>query len=205
MLAVLVAPLAFTARAEEPPAPKPRQDLFDFGKGPPKAKAPEPTTQPAQFGPAVVTVTATQLDYVPLGPSTEHGPAAAAEPVTSQDKFFIIRLEIRNTGSDKPITYHTFAFPYGPAGRQTYASLALGRKMLTLVNFGEQEPVGLTRAAEIPPGKSVHDVLVFLPVPELDGKTPGSPLKLTLPAEQLGVTGKPGRVDLDLANVQRRE
>jgi hypothetical protein len=73
------------------------------------------------------------------------------------------------------------------------------------VNFGEQEPVGLTRTAQIPPGKTISDVLVFLPVAELDAKTMGIPLKLTLPAEQLGVTGKPVRVDLDFANVQKRE
>jgi hypothetical protein len=198
------------ARGDDPPpAPKPRQDLFDFGKDPlkPTVKRPDPTTQPAQMGPVQVRVTSTHMDYVPLGPSTEHGPApAGAEVANSQDKFLIIRLEIRNTSADKPVSYHTFALPFGPAGRETYASLALGRKMLTLVNFGEQEPVGLTRAVEIAPGKAVNDVLVFMAVPELAGKgAAGTPLKLTLPAEQLGVVGKAVRVDLDLANVQKRE
>jgi hypothetical protein len=212
LLAVLLLTplLPQVARADDPPAaPKPRQDLFDFGKDPlkPTVKRPDPATQPAQIGSAEVKVTSTHLDYVQLGPSTEHGPApAGAEVANSQDKFLIIRLEIRNTSADKPLSYHTFALPFGPAGRETYASLAMGRKMLTLVNFGEQEPVGLTRAAEIGPGKVISDVLVFMAVPELEGKgAAGTPLKLTLPAEQLGVTGKPVRVDLDLANVQKRE
>jgi hypothetical protein len=186
----------------------PREDLFNFGKDPlkPGAKRAEPTTQPAQIGAAEVKVTSTHIDYVMLGPSTAHGPApVGVDPVNSQDKFFIVRLEIRNTSSDKPLTYHTFALPFGPAGRETYASLALGRKMLTLVNFGEQEPIGLTRTAEIAPGKTVNDVLVFLPVPEMDARTMGTPLKLTFPAEQVGAAGKAVRVDLDFANVQKRE
>jgi hypothetical protein len=206
---LLLGSVAPAVRAEDPPATAhPREDLFNFGKDPlkPGVKRPEPTTQPARLGAAEIKVTSTHLDYVLLGPSTEHGPApAGAETSNSQDKFLIIRLEIRNTSSDQTLTYHTFAFPFGPAGRETYASLALGRKMLTLVNFGEQEPVGLTRKAEIPPGKTISDVLVFLPVAELDAKTMGIPLKLTLPPEQLGVTGKPVRVDLDFANVQKRE
>jgi len=203
---LLLAGFALAVCGQEPPPRKPGESLFDFGKGPAKARRPEPTTQPAQIGSAEVKVTSTHLDYVPLGPSTEHGPAAAgAEPVNSQDKFLIIRLEIRNTSSDKALTYHTFALPFGPANRETYASLALGRKMLTLVNFGEQEPIGLRRSAEIPPGKTVKDVLVFLAVPELDAKTMEMPLKLTLPPEQLGVGGKPVRIDLDFANIQKRQ
>ena len=198
------------ARAEDPPA-KPPENLFDFGKDPlkpgPKTK-PEPTTQPAQFGPAEVKVLSTHIDYVPLGPSTENGPPAhPTDPINSLDKFFIIRLQVRNTSSDKPLTYRTFAFPHGPASRQTYASLALGRKMLTLVNFGDQEPVGLTRTATIPPGKSIRDVLVFLPVAELDAKTMETPLNLSLPPQQLGLdpTAKPAKIDLDFSNVQKRE
>lgn len=205
---IVVSSFTLDVRGEDPPGSKSRQDLFDFGKDPlkPGAKRAEPTTQPAPLGSAVVRVTSTHLDYVTLGPSTEHGPApAGVDPVNSQDKFLIIRLEIRNTSSDKPLAYHSFALPFGPAGRETYASLALGRKMLTLVNFGEQEPIGLTRTAAIGPGKTVNDVLVFLPVPELEAKTMGTPLKLTLPAEQVGAAGKAVRVDLDFANVQKRE
>jgi len=197
--------LAPSASRADPPANN--DGLFNFDKdartpgGKPKTL---PATQPARIGAAEVKVLATQLDYVPLGPSTEHGPAPEnAETNNSQDKFLSIKLEIRNTSTDKPLTYHTFAFPFGSAGRETYASLAFGKKMVTLVNFGDQEPVGLVRTAQIPPGKSITDVLVFLPIPEFDATSSQTPLTLTLPPQQLGGDGKPMKVDIDYATIQR--
>jgi hypothetical protein len=197
------------ARAAEDPAPaKPGDGLFEFGKDPLKPGAkpkPQPATKPAQIGQAEIRVLSTRLDYVTLGPSTENGPAPTnVDPVNSQDKFLIVTLNVRNASQDRPLTYHTFAFPFGPANSQTYASLGLGRKMLTLVNFGEQEPVGLSRTAAIPPGKSITDVLVFLPIPDLDAVSVESPLRLTLPPQQLGAAGKAVPIELDFANLQKR-
>jgi hypothetical protein len=192
-------------RAQDPPANN--GGLFNFDKDArtPGAKPRTlPATQPARIGAAEIKVLTTQLDYVPLGPSTEHGPAPeGAETNNSQDKFLSIKLEIRNTSTDKPLAYHTFAFPFGSAGRETYASLAFGKKMVTLVNFGEQEPVGLVRTAQIPPGKSITDVLVFLPIAEFDATSSQTPLTLTLPPQQLGADGKPMKVDIDYATIQR--
>ena len=192
-------------RAEDPPANN--GGLFNFDKdsrnpgGKPRTL---PTTQPARIGAAEIKVLATHLDYVPLGPSTEHGPAPEnAETNNSQDKFLILKLEIRNTSTDKPLTYHTFAFPFGSAGRETYASLAFGKKMITLVNFGDQEPIGLMRKAQIPPGKSITDVLVFLPIAEFDATSTQTPLTLTLPPQQLDAEGKPMKIDIDYATIQR--
>jgi hypothetical protein len=205
---ILVAMLlcgARTTRGQDPPANN--GGLFDFGKErrqpgvKPKAPA---ATQPAKIGPAEVKVVSTHFDYVPLGPSTEHGPAPENADITnSQDKFLLIKIEIRNTG-DRPLTYHTFALPFGPSGRETYASLSFGQKMLTLVNFGDLEPQGLTRTAQVPPGKSVTDVLVFLPIPELDARSSETPLRLALPPQQLAQDGKPLRVDVAFSTIQRR-
>lgn len=205
LAAVLVS--AGVVRAQDPPANN--GGLFNFDKDArtPGAKTkPLPATQPVKIGPAEIKVLATQLDYVPLGPSTEHGPAPEnAETNNSQDKFLTLKLEIRNTSADKPLSYHTFAFPFGPAGRETYASLAFGKKMITLVNFGEQEPQGLTRAAQIAPGKAITDVLVFLPIPDFDATSTRTPLTLSLPPQQLGVDGKPMKVDIDYATILRRQ
>jgi hypothetical protein len=198
---------ASVARAQTPPAGN--GGLFNFDKDArtPAAKTkPLPATQPVKIGPAEIKVLATHLDYVALGPSTEHGPVPEnAETNNSQDKFLSIKLEIRNTSPDKPLAYHTFAFPFGAAGRETYASLAFGKKMVTLVNFGDQEPQGLTRTAQIPPGKSITDVLVFLPIPDFDATSSGTPLTLSLPPQQLGGEGKPMKTDIDYATIQRRQ
>jgi len=205
LAAVLVC--AGAALGQAPPAGN--DGLFNFDKDARKPGATPktlPATQPAKIGPAEIKVIATRLDYVALGPSTEHGPAPEnAETNNSQDKFLSIKLEIRNTSPDKPLTYHTFAFPFGAAGRETYASLAFGKKMITLVNFGDQEPQGLTRTAQIPPGKSITDVLVFLPIPDFDATSSGTPLTLSLPPQQLGAEGKAMKIDIDYATIQRRQ
>lgn len=192
------------ARAEDPPANNGR--LFDFDKEtrqPGVKPKPSAATQPAKIGPAEVRVVSTHFDFVPLGPSTERGPAPENPDISnSQEKFLFIKLEIRNT-SDRPLTYHTFALPFGPAGRETYASLSFGQKSLTLVNFGDQEPQGLTRTSQIPPGKSITDVLVFMPIPQLDAQSSETPLRLALPPQQLAQDGKALRVDIAFSTMQR--
>ncbi|HEY7118169.1 MAG TPA: hypothetical protein VH475_16385 [Tepidisphaeraceae bacterium] len=181
--------------------------IFDFGKDPrpvPGKTRPQAATRPAQVGPVEVRVLAARLDYVTLVPSTESGqPASNADPIKSQDKFLAIAIELRNTGTD-PVTYHSFAWPFGPQENATYAALAApGRQMLTLVNFGDLEPAGLTRTAQIPPGKTVTDILVFLPNQQLQSRNFDAPLKLALPPQQLGATGRNVTLEIDGSSIQR--
>jgi hypothetical protein len=144
------------------------------------AAADAPATRPAivaRIGNATVRVSYAGIDRVKLrarGPKVD-------EPDSPERRFLLIRLEISNLGAGG-LPYRSYSGT--TAAARDHASLRDSpRHYVTLFDFGDYEPEGLTREATIPAGRSITDLLVFdLPAETAD-------LTLFLPQGNLGGAG----------------
>jgi hypothetical protein len=125
-----------------------------------------------------ITIKSVKLEYVKLRKTS----GDTSEESMSKEKVLIFTLVITNKGQ-KEVTYKTFNG--APGGKNDYASLIDNkRKFVTLADFGDLEPEGITRTATLKPGESIMDVLCF-GKPENGAK----PVTLLLPAKNHGGKG----------------
>lgn len=125
-----------------------------------------------------IKIKSVRFDYVKL----RKAGTPSADEAQSKDKVFIFTLEITNKGQ-KDVSYKTFNG--APGGKNDYASLIDSkRKYVTLADFGDLEPVDITRTATLKPGDTITDVLCFA-----QPANGARPVTLLLPAKNHGGVG----------------
>jgi len=136
-----------------------------------------PKTKPS----VVVTIKSVKLDYARLK-KVGADAVAGDEDLHSKDRMLIFTLQITNKG-EADVTYKTFNGE--PGGKGDYASLVDSKqKYVVLADFGDMEPMDVTRTATIKPGQTITDVLVF--GRPADG---AKPVTLLIPAKNYGAAG----------------
>jgi len=125
-----------------------------------------------------IKIKSVKFDYVKL----RNAGTPSADEAQSKEKVFIFTLEITNKGQ-KEVSYKTFNG--APGGKNDYASLIDSKKKyVTLGDFGDLEPIEITRTATLKPGDTITDVLCF-------GRPANGarPATLLLPAKNHGGVG----------------
>ena len=125
-----------------------------------------------------IKIKSVKLDYVKLGKAG----TPSADEAQSRDKVFIFTLEIANKGQ-KEVSYKSFNG--APGGKNDYASLIDSKKKyVTLADFGDLEPIDITRTATLKPSDTIVDVLCFA-----QPANGARPVTLLLPAKNHGGVG----------------
>lgn len=194
----LIAAFSFAGCGE---SEKPKSDIASGTSPavPAAAQAAAESTMSARMGDVQVTVQGVEIGPVPVLKGLR------SEPINSKKHYLQIDIEIGNLSQSKSVEYvwggwgdplltaQFFAMLRDEKGNAVMrVNISLDDKVGSVTVAGQQ-----TRGAEIGPGETISDRLVFM-VPEPAAQS----LTLSLPAEAVGEQGE-AKITIPISNVER--